>query len=64
VNGNDLPLIPVKFHQEQKLAGGKGTMMVEMKGVDSKIYEIDFFTSNEQVTGAKIRKINGKAPQG
>ena len=60
VNGKDLPMTPVKLHQEQKLAGNKGTTMVEMKGVDGKAYEIDFFTSGTQVTGAKIRKINGK----
>ena len=62
VNGRDLPLTPVKIHPEQKLAGGKGTAVVEMKGADGKAYVIDFFTSNQQVTNAKIRTINGKAP--
>ena len=61
VNGKDLPLTPVKFHEEQKLGGGKTQMAVDMKGVDGKVYEIDFVTSGGVVTDGKIRKINGKA---
>ena len=61
VNGKDLPLTPVKFHEEQKLGGGKSAMAVDMKGVDGKVYEIDFVTSGGVVTDGKIRKINGKA---
>ncbi len=62
LNGKDLALTPVTFHSEQKLGGGKGTTAVDMRGVDGKIYEIDFITSGTQVTNAKIGKINGKAP--
>ncbi len=61
VNGKDLPLTPVKLHEEQKLSGGKTQMAVDMKGVDGKVYEIDFVTSGGVVTDGKIRKINGKA---
>ncbi len=61
VNGKDLPLAPVKFHEEQKLGAGKSAMAVDMKGVDGKVYEIDFVTSGGVVTEGKIRKINGKA---
>jgi len=61
VNGKDLPLTPVKFHEEQKLGAGKSAMAVDMKGVDGKVYEIDFVTSGGVVTEGKIRKINGKA---
>jgi len=61
VNGKDLPLTPVKFHEEQKLGGGKSAMAVDMKGVVGKVYEIDFVTSGGVVTDGKIRKINGKA---
>jgi hypothetical protein len=61
VNGKDLPLTPVKFHEEQKLGAGKSAMAVDMKGVDGKVYEIDFVTSGGVVTDGKIRKINGKA---
>ena len=60
VNGKDLPFTPVKFHEEQKLGGGKTQMAVDMKGVDGKVYEIDFITSGGTVTDGKIRKINGK----
>jgi len=61
VNGKDILLIPVKFHEEQKLGAGKSAMAVDMKGVDGKVYEIDFVTSGGVVTDGKIRKINGKA---
>ena len=57
LNGKDLALTPVKIHE-----GGKSTTPVDMKGADGKIYEIDFTTSNGQVTGARVGKINGKAP--
>src|SRR5260370_19766489 len=60
VNGKDLPLTPVKFHEEQKLGAGKSAMAVDMKGVDGKVYEIDFVTSCGVVTDGKIRKSNGK----
>lgn len=62
VNGRDLPLTPVTYHEERKLGGGKTEMSVDMKGVDGKVYQVDFVTSNGQVTSGKITKINGKAP--
>lgn len=62
LNGKDVALTPVTFHPEQKLGGGKGATAVDMKGADGKVYEIDFVTSGNQVTGAKVGKVNGKAP--
>jgi len=62
LNGKDLALSPATFHSETKLGGGKTSMAVDMKGGDGKVYEIDFVTSNGQVTGAKVGKVNGKAP--
>ena len=62
LNGKDLALTPVTFHKESKLAGNKGMTAVDMKGADGKVYEIDFVTSGDQVTGAKVGKVNGKAP--
>jgi hypothetical protein len=61
VNGKDLPLTPVKFHEEQKLGAGKSATAVDMKGVDGKVYEMNFVTSGGVVAGGKIVKINGKA---
>lgn len=63
LNGKDVALTPVKFHEEKKLSGGKGSTAVDMKSADGKIYEIDFVTSNGQVSGASVAKVNGKAPQ-
>ena len=62
LNGKDVALTPLKFGQEKKLGGGKSATVVEMKGVDGKIYEIDFTTTNGQVTGAAVGKVNGKSP--
>jgi hypothetical protein len=62
LSGMNLALTPLKFHEEKKLGGGKATTAVDMKGADGKIYEIDFVTSGDQVTSAKIGKVNGKAP--
>ena len=62
VNGKDLALTPVTFHEERKLGGAKTEMAVDMKGVDGKAYQIDFVTWSGQVTDGKITKINGKAP--
>jgi len=63
LNGKELALTPVKFHQEQKLGGNKSAAAVDMKSADGKIYEIDFVTSNGQVTGASVGKVDGKSPQ-
>ena len=62
LNGKDLALIPVKFGAEKKLGGGKASTAVDMKGADGKIYEIDFVTSGDRVTGASVGKVNGKSP--
>ena len=62
LNGKNLALTPVTFHKESKLAGNKAMTAVDMKGADGKVYEIDFVTSGDQVTGAKVGKVNGKAP--
>ena len=58
LNGKDLALNPVKFHEEKKLSGNKSSAAVDMKSADGKIYEIDFVLSGNQVTGAAV----GKAP--
>jgi len=63
LNGKDVALTPVTFHPEQKVGGGKASTAVDMKGADGKVYEIDFVTVNDQVTGARVGKVNGKAPQ-
>jgi hypothetical protein len=62
LNGKDLALLPVKIGAEQKLGGAKSSTPVDMKGADGKVYEIDFVTSGGQVAGAKVAKVNGKAP--
>ena len=60
VNGKDLPLTPVRYHEEQRLGGGKTETAVDMKGVDGKVYEMEFVASGGVVSGGKIVKANGK----
>jgi hypothetical protein len=62
LNGKDVALTPLKFHEEKKLGGGKSSTVVDMKGADGKIYEINFVSSGGQVTGASVGKVNGKSP--
>src|SRR5437899_8936929 len=62
LNGKDLALTLVKFHEDQKLGGNKSSTAVDMKSADGKIYEIDFVSSGGQVTGASVGKVNGKSP--
>ena len=62
LNGKDLALTPVKFHEDQKLGGNKSSTAVDMKSADGIIYEIDFVSSGGQVTGASVGKVNGKSP--
>jgi hypothetical protein len=62
LNGKDVALTPLKFHEEKKLGGSKSSTAVDMKAADGKIYEIDFVSSGDQVTGASVGKVNGKSP--
>ena len=62
LNGKDLALSPVKFHEEKKIGGNKASAAVDMKSADGKIYEIDFVLSGNQVTGASVGKVNGQKP--
>ena len=56
-NGKDVPLTPVKFHEEKKLGAGKSSTAVDMKGSDGKLYEVIFLSSGGQPTGAKIHPL-------
>ncbi len=62
LNGKDVALTPLKFHEEKNLGGSKSSTAVDMKGADGKTYEIDFVSSGGQVTGASVGKVNGKSP--
>ena len=62
LNGKDVALTPVNFHEEKKLGGNKTAEAVDMKAADGKIYEIDFVLSGNQITGASVGKVNGQKP--
>jgi hypothetical protein len=60
LNGKDVALTPVNFHEEKKLDGNKTSEAVDMKAADGKIYEIDFVLSGNRVTSASVGKANGQ----
>ena len=62
LNGKDVALTPVNFHEEKKLGGNKTSEAVDMKAANGKIYEIDFVLSGNQVTGASVGKANSQKP--
>src|SRR6266446_3131380 len=54
VQGKDLALMPTRIHEAKKLDARKSATIVDMKGADGKMYEVEFETSNGQVTGASV----------
>ena len=62
VKGKDLTLTPVKIHEAKKVASGKSSTLVDMKTADGKMYQVEFETSNGQVTGTFLLAVKGKAP--
>jgi len=61
LNGKDVALTPVNFHEEKKLGGNKTAEGVDMKAADGKIYEIDFVLSGNRVTGASVARSTVKS---
>ncbi|MDP9186599.1 MAG: hypothetical protein M3O72_04500 [Verrucomicrobiota bacterium] len=62
VKGKDLTLTPIKIHEAKQATSGKSSTMVDMKAGDGKIYQVEFETSNGQVTGAFLLAVKGKTP--
>jgi hypothetical protein len=64
--GQDLALDLIKVHDDrlQDLGGGKYFACVDMKGTDSKTYDVDFFLTGPpakmKVTETSVHKIDGK----
>jgi hypothetical protein len=64
--GQDLALDLIKVHDDrlQDLGGGKYFACVDMKAMDGKIYDIDFFLTGEpgkmKVTDTSVHKVDGK----
>jgi len=64
--GQDLALDLIKVHDDrlQDLGGGKYFACVDMKAVDGKTYDIDFFLTGQpgkmKVTETSVHKIDGK----
>src|SRR6266568_6437228 len=60
LNGKDLALTPIKIHEAKQAASGKSSTLVDMKAGDGKMYQVEFETSNGQVTGAFLLAVKGK----
>jgi hypothetical protein len=64
--GRDLALALIKVHDDRlsDLGGGKYFACVDMKGMDGKTYDIDFFLTGQpgqmKVTETSVHKIDGK----
>jgi hypothetical protein len=64
--GKDLALDLIKVHDDRlsNLGGGKYFACVDMKAIDGKIYDIDFFMAGQpgrmKVTETSVHKVNGK----
>jgi hypothetical protein len=64
--GQNLALDLIKVHDDRlsDLGGGKYFACVDMKGTDSKTYDIDFFLTGQpgkmKVTETSVHKIDGK----
>jgi hypothetical protein len=64
--GQDLALDLIRVHDDRlsDLGGGKYFACVDMKGIDGKIYDIDFFLTGDpgqmRVTETSVHKIDGK----
>jgi hypothetical protein len=54
VQGKDLALTPMRIGEAKKQGGGKSATIVDMKGTDGKMYEVEFESSNGRVTGASL----------
>jgi len=62
VQGKDLALTPTRIHEAKKLDARKSATIVDMKAADGKMYEVEFETSNGQVTGASVLARKSKTP--
>jgi hypothetical protein len=62
VQGKDLALTPTRIHEAKKLDARKSATVVDMKAADGKMYEVEFETSNGQVTGASVLVRKSKTP--
>ena len=64
--GKDLALALIKVHDDRlsNIGGGKYFACVDMKGIDGKTYDIDFFMAGNpgamKVTETSVHKINKK----
>ena len=64
--GQDLALDLIRVHDDRlsDLGGGKYFACVDMKGIDGKTYDIDFFLTGQpdkmKVTETSVHKIDGK----
>jgi hypothetical protein len=60
VNGKEMTLTP--FHTWRQKSTGVNTTStcVDMRNDEGRVYDIDFLTTGQKVTGVKIHRINGE----
>ncbi len=60
VNAKDLALTPFHVWRQKSTGFNTTSTCVDMRSADGRVYDIDFLTTGNQVTGLKIHKINGE----
>jgi len=61
VNGGDLPLTPFHVWPQKSTGPNITSTTVSMRSDEGRVYDIDFMTTGDKVTGIRISRINGEA---
>ena len=60
-NGKDLPLTPFHVWPQKSTGPNSTSTFISMRSDEGTIYDIDFVTTGQQVTGIKVHRINGES---
>jgi hypothetical protein len=61
VNGKDLALTPFHVWPQKSTGVGMTSTCIDMKSDQGRIYDIDFMTTGDRVSGIRIHRINGES---
>jgi len=61
VNGGDLSLTPFHVWPQKSTGSNTTSTSVSMRSDEGRVYDIEFVTTGNQVTGVRIARINGES---
>ena len=61
VNGKDLALAPFHVWPQKSTGNGTTSMCVSMRSDDRRVYDIEFLTTGDRVSGVRIARIDGES---